>query len=114
MELLVKIVNKFKQKTIFVKGSILDVSQVLSSPLTTFFTNNKRIISRFFGTVIPTTPLGLYLFKVNDRNIKNTRARCEMCLKIIVRTPDINLVSIVNFQQILDIQLVFPLVTLSK
>ena len=37
MELLVKIVN-FKQQTVFAKISILDVSQVLSSPLTTFFT----------------------------------------------------------------------------
>ena len=34
LELLVKIV---KQKTVFAKGSILDVSQVLSLPWTTFF-----------------------------------------------------------------------------
>ena len=92
MELLVKIVNNFKQQTIFAKRSILHVSQVVSSPLTTFlrfsmfFTNNKRTISRFFGTVTPTTQLGFYLFKVNDRNTENTTARCEMCLKIIVRT----------------------------
>ena len=38
MELAVKIVSDFKQYTIFAKGSILDVWQVLSSPLTTFFT----------------------------------------------------------------------------
>ena len=41
MELLVKIVNDFKLQTNFAKRSILDVSQVLSSPLTainqTFF-----------------------------------------------------------------------------
>ena len=35
MELLVKIVNNFKLKTIFAKSLILDVPQVLSSPLTT-------------------------------------------------------------------------------
>ena len=62
--------------------------QGLNSPLTTFFTNNKRTISRFFATVTPTTQLGFYLLKVNNRNTKNTRARCEMCLKIIVRTPE--------------------------
>ena len=31
---------------------------------------------------------GFYLFKVNNRNIKNTRARCEMCLKLTVSTPE--------------------------
>ena len=38
---------------------ILDVSQVLSSPLTTInqiiLTNNKSAISRFFGTIVLTT-----------------------------------------------------------
>ena len=38
MKLLVKIVNDLKQESIFAKRSILDVSQVLSLPLTTFFT----------------------------------------------------------------------------
>ena len=59
MELLVKVVNDFKLKTIFAKSSILDASQVLSLPLTTlnqmFLTNNKRAISRFYGTVALTT-----------------------------------------------------------
>ena len=46
-------------------------------------------MSWFFGTVTPTTQLGFNLFKVNDfRNNKNTRVRCEMCLKIIFRTPE--------------------------
>ena len=54
----------------------------------TFSRNNKITISRFFGTLTPTTQLGFYLFKVNDRDIKNTRARCEICLKITVRTPE--------------------------
>ena len=36
----------------------------------------------------PTTQLGFYLFKVNDKNTKNTRARCEMRFKILVRTPE--------------------------
>ena len=88
MELLFKIVNDFKQYTIFEKVSILEVLQVLSSPQITFFTNNIRTISRFFGTMTPTTQLGFFLFKVSNRNTKNTRARCEMCLKIIVGTPE--------------------------
>ena len=50
-EVLVKIVVNFKLQTSFVKRSILDVSQVLSSPLTTinqtFFTNNKRAMGSF-------------------------------------------------------------------
>ena len=73
-ELLVKIANDFELQTTVAKRSILDVSLVLSSPLTTknqtFLTNNKRAISRFFGTVaLPTQP-GLHLFKVNNRNTK--------------------------------------------
>ena len=94
MELLVQIFNNFKQQTIFAKRSIIDVSQVLSSSLTTFlrfstfFTYNKRTRSRFFGTVTPTTQLGFYLFKVNDRNTKNTRTSREICLKLTVRKSE--------------------------
>ena len=54
----------------------------------TFFTKYKGTTLRFFGTVTPTTQLGYYLFKVNDRNTENTRVICEMCLKIIIRTPE--------------------------
>ena len=91
----------------------------VSTILSTLFTNNKRTISWHFGTVASTTQLGFYLFKVNNRNTKNARARCEMCLKIIVRTPEQRQwhqsgAFIVNFQHISHIQLVFPLVTLSK
>ena len=86
MELLVKIVNDFKQQTVFV----LDVSQVLSLPLTKFFNvflcflrTTKELYHGFLERCL--TQLGFYL---NDRNTKNTRARCEMCLKIIVRIPE--------------------------
>ena len=48
----------------------------------------KRTISQLFETVTPTTQLGFYLFKVNNRNTKITDARCEICLKIIVRTTE--------------------------
>ena len=53
----------------------------------TFFTNNKKAISRFFGAVTLSSYPGMYLFKVNNNNSKNTRARCEMCLKLTVKTP---------------------------
>ena len=38
--------------------------------------------------VVPTTQLGFCLFKVNDRNTKITRAKCDICLNTIVRTPE--------------------------
>ena len=82
MELIIKIVNDFKQYTIFAKGSILDVSQAFQR----FYEQQKNYIT-VFGTVSPTTLFGFYMFKVNDRNTENTRARCITCLKIIVRTP---------------------------
>ena len=83
------------------------MSQVLSSPPTTInqtlLTNNKRAISQYFGTVALTTQPRFYLFKVNDRNTKNTRARCGMCLKLTVKTPDFTHssgVSIGKFEQV--------------
>ena len=30
-------------------------------------------------------PAGNYMFKVNNRN---TRTRCEICLKLIIKTPE--------------------------
>ena len=31
------------------------------------------------------TPLGIYIFKVNNRN---TRTKCEICSKLIIKTPE--------------------------
>ena len=90
--LFVSIVIEFKLPTIFIKRPILDLSQVLNSSLATinqtFFTNNKRTISRFFAMVSLTSQSGFYMFKFTRRNTKNTLARFEMCLKLIVRTPE--------------------------
>ena len=74
--------------------------------------NNKRAIKPFFETLTLTTQLEFYLFKVNNGNSNNTRARCEMYLKSAVRTPERRErhesgVFIVNFQQILHLHLVF-------
>ena len=66
MELFVKIVNLFS----------------------TFFMKGKVTISRYFETMTLTTQLRFYLFKVNDRYTKNTRAIYKMCLNVIDRTPE--------------------------
>ena len=50
-------------------------------------------------------PAGNYMFKVNNRN---TRTRCEICSKLIIKTPErrhcllvpCSSVSIVNFDQV--------------
>ena len=58
---------------------------------------------------------GIYLFKVSNRN---TRIICEICPKLIIKTPErrqpISGVFIVNFEKILDVVLVFLLLTLCK
>ena len=61
-------------------------------------------------------PAGIYLFKVNNGN---TRAMCESCSKLKVKTPERRQwshsgVFIVNFEQISHIVLVFPLLVLNK
>ena len=121
---LLKLLTTLNCKLFLRKTIILDVSQVLSlPPLTTrnqmFLADNKRAIPWFCGTVALTTKPRFYLLKVNNRNIKSTRARCEMCLELTARTPEwrqllCSGVFIDNFQQTLYIHLVFPLVTLSE
>ena len=60
-------------------------------------------------------PVGNYMFKVNNRN---TRARCEICSKLTIKTPERRYwcsgVFIVNFEHILHVVLVFLLLTLSR
>ena len=56
------------------------------------------------------------LFKVNNRN---TRARCETCLKLTIKTPKRRQwgpsgVFIVNFEHISLLVLVFLLLTLNR
>ena len=59
---------------------------------------------------------GIYMFKVNNRN---TRTKCEIYSKLTIKTPERSHwrrsgVSIVNFEDILHLVLVFPLLTLSR
>ena len=61
-------------------------------------------------------PAGIYFFKVNNGN---TKTMCEICSKLTMNTPELRQwrrsgVVIVNFEQISNIVLVFPLLTLSK
>ena len=60
-------------------------------------------------------PVGIYLLKVNNRN---ARARCKMCSKLTIKTPERRQwrrsgVFIVNFEYISHLVLVFLLLTLN-
>ena len=54
-------------------------------------------------------PAGIYLLKVNNRN---NRARCELCLKLTIKTPE-RIHCIVNFEHIPHLFLVLLLLTLN-
>ena len=76
--------------------------------------NNIEETDTFTSTV--TSPSGIYLFKVNNRN---TRTRCEICSKLTINTPERRHwrrsgVFIVNFEHISHLVLVFLLLTLNK
>ena len=61
-------------------------------------------------------PVGIYLFKVNSGN---ARTICEIRSNLILKTPERRPLHhlgafIVNFEQISQIVLAFPLLTLNK
>ena len=61
-------------------------------------------------------PSNIYLLKVNNRN---TRKRCEICLKLTIKIPEQrhrrrSSVSVVNSEHISHLFLVFLMLTLSK
>ena len=61
-------------------------------------------------------PAGIYLLKVNNGN---TRKRCEMCSELTMKIPERRQwrhsgIFIFNFEHILHLSLVFPLLTLSR
>ena len=61
-------------------------------------------------------PIGNYMFKVNN---KNTRTRCETCSNLTIKTPERRQrlclgVSIVSFEHISHLVLVFLLLTSSR
>ena len=66
-----------------------------------------------FRETCPPEPVGIYLFKVNNRN---SRARWEICSKLTIKTPEQRQwrrsgVFIVNFEHISHLGLVFLLLT---
>ena len=61
-------------------------------------------------------PANIYLFKVND---KTTRKACEICSKLIIKTPKRRYwrrsgVFIINFEHISHLFLVFLLLTFNR
>ena len=41
-----------------------------------------------FGTIAFTTQPGFCLFQVSNRNTKNTKARCEIYVKLTIMKPE--------------------------
>ena len=65
---------------------------------------------------VSSVPTSIYLFKVNNSNI---RKRCEICSKLTIKTPERRQcrrsgVFIFNFERISHLFLVFLLLTLNK
>ena len=69
-----------------------------------------------FTLIFAHFPSGIYLFKVSNRT---TRAMCEICLKLIIKTPERRQsrrsgVVVVKFEQFSNIVLLFPMLTFNK
>ena len=69
--------------------------------LKSLFSVQKVTFTKLFPIYIP---VGIYMFKVNN---KNTRTRCEICSKLTIKTPwtcftpcSCSSVSIVNFEKV--------------
>ena len=61
-------------------------------------------------------PAGNYMFKINNRN---TKTRCEICSNLTLKTPEQRQLGrsgffFVNFEHLLNLVLVFLLLTLSS
>ena len=77
--------------------------------------NTNRVNRRTFTSTCG-SPVGIYMFKVNNRN---TRTRCEICSKLIIKTPERchwrhSGLFIVNFEHISHLVLTFLLLTSSR
>ena len=119
-------------KLITLEKNIISVQQLLLClPLFFVFSSevlNSGIKSCYDGVVFQVAvceecfsirlrcPVGNYMFKVNNRNI---RAKCEICSKLTIKTPERchwrrSGVFIVNFEHISYLALMFLLLTLNK
>ena len=77
---------------------------------------NLLIVIKCYLCVLLVHPVGIYMFKVNNRN---TKARCEICSKLTIKTQERlhwcrSGVFIVSFEHISHLVLVFLLLTLSR
>ena len=101
--------------TVTLKKSAVEISKkVANEPLFDF----NCMTSQLLNYLSPHFPVGNYMFKVNNIN---TRRRCEICSKLTLKTPERRYkhwrrsgVSIVNFEHISHLVLVFLLLTLSQ
>ena len=99
------------------QGAIDGTHVVMQTPVkfgSSFF-NDKKTFTRLINCLWHSPP-DVFIFKVNNRN---TRTRCEICSKLTLKTPDRRQwrrsdVSIVNFEHILQLILVFLLATLTR
>ena len=76
---------------------------------------NLQFHSTLFFEATSRNPGGIYLFKINNAN---TRARCEICSKLTIKTEQSHWphsgVFVFNFGYISHLALVFLLLTLSR
>ena len=104
--------QKFYQHTFFKNVLILkylsETKQADSFIFIDLQVNLRMNFMTLSETWILMTPVGIYMFKVNDRDI---RKWCEICLKLTIKTPERRRsgVFIVNFEHISHLALVFQL-----
>ena len=89
-DLLIKIANDFKLKTNFAKKNQFRCAT--GSEFASDYNQCNISYKQQNGYIMvfrtKTNLLGFCLFQANNRNITNTRARCETCVKLTTMTPE--------------------------
>ena len=78
--------------------------------------NRVKLMLLILKQYLLSIPAGIYLLKVNNKNI---RTMCEICSKLTIKIPERHHwgrsgIFIVNFEHISDVALVFLLLTLRR
>ena len=114
MGLVSRELTQAKEKHASELSQMKDVIQKTSSNTATQY---EKMVGKFETNFVAERvfPVGIYLIKVNNRNI---RKRCEICSKLIIKAPGRRHwrrfgVFIVNFEHISHFVLVFLLLTLN-
>ena len=64
----------------------LTLSNTMLPTLARLFNNvKKNLFTCCFSVLFKVNPVGIYLFKVNNRN---TRTRCEICSRLTIKTSE--------------------------